>query len=56
MKPCVNVWIIKATDIFRSEAEDKDIWSTTKDKQYREATAYRVLDKITKYKEENPVA
>jgi ring-1,2-phenylacetyl-CoA epoxidase subunit PaaB len=55
-KPIVNVWVIKAADMFRSEEEDKDIWSTTKEKEYREATAYRVLDKITKYKEENPVA
>ena len=55
-KPIVNVWVVKAENIFRSETEDQDIWSTTKDKQYREATAYRVLDKITKYKEENSVA
>ena len=55
-KPIVNVWVVKAENIFRSETEDQDIWSTTKDKQYREATAYRVMDKITKYKEENSVA
>lgn len=55
-KPCVNVWVVKSADLFRSEAADKDIWSTTNEKIYREATAYRVLDKITKYKEENPVA
>jgi ring-1,2-phenylacetyl-CoA epoxidase subunit PaaB len=52
MKPVVNVWVIKAVDVFRSEADDKDIWNTTKDKMYREATAYRVMDKITKFKEE----
>ena len=52
MKPVVNVWVIKAADVFRSEADDKDIWNTTKDKMYREATAYRVMDKITKFKEE----
>lgn len=55
-KPIVNVWVVKAADLFRSEESDKDIWSTTKEKEYREATAYRVLDKITKYKEENAVA
>ena len=48
----LNVWIVKAADVLRSSEEDKDIWSTTKDKIYREATAYRVMDKIEKFKQE----
>ncbi|MBF9255390.1 phenylacetic acid degradation b [Pontibacter sp. 172403-2] len=51
--PIVNVWVVKSKDVLQSAEDDKDMWATTPDKKYREAIAYKVMDKITKYKEEN---
>jgi ring-1,2-phenylacetyl-CoA epoxidase subunit PaaB len=48
--PCVNVWIIPADQMIRSAEKDQDLWATTIDKKYREPVAYKVLDKITAYK------
>jgi ring-1,2-phenylacetyl-CoA epoxidase subunit PaaB len=51
--PVVNVWVVKSKHVLQSEEADKDMWLTTPDKKYRDAIAYKVMDKITKYKEEN---
>jgi len=51
--PIVNVWVVKSKDVLQSADDDKDMWATTPDKKYREAIAYKVMDKITKYKEDN---
>ncbi len=51
--PIVNVWVVKSKDVLQSAEEDKDMWNTIPEKKYREAIAYKVMDKITKYKEEN---
>jgi ring-1,2-phenylacetyl-CoA epoxidase subunit PaaB len=51
--PVVNVWVVKSKHVFQSNEEDKDMWLTIPDKKYRDAIAYKVMDKITKYKEEN---
>ena len=45
-----NVWIIPAGCIMRSQAADQDMWATTTEKKYREPIAYKVLDKITAFK------
>jgi ring-1,2-phenylacetyl-CoA epoxidase subunit PaaB len=50
--PVVNVWVVKSKHVLQSAEEDKDMWTTIPDKKYREATAYKVMDKITKFKEE----
>ncbi len=51
--PIVNVWVVRSKDVLQSAEEDKDMWTTIPEKKYREAIAYKVMDKITKYKEEN---
>jgi len=53
-RPVVNVWAVRSADILRSDADDRDIWSTTPEKKYRDAIAYRVQDRIEKFKAENP--
>lgn len=50
--PIVNVWVVKSKDVLQSTEDDKDMWITIPEKKYREAIAYRVMDKITKFKEE----
>ena len=49
---CVNMWVTKTADIFATDYDDDDIFSTVSDKQYREPGDYKVMDRIAKYKEE----
>lgn len=48
---CVNMWVVKSADVFASDYDDDDIFSTTPEKLYREATPYKVIDRINEYKE-----
>lgn len=50
-KPVLNVWVVKAVDFLKSKDEDKDIWDTLSDKQFRDAIAYKGADKIKEFKE-----
>jgi ring-1,2-phenylacetyl-CoA epoxidase subunit PaaB len=50
-KPVFNIWIVKSAHILASEEEDKDIWDTLKEKQYRDAIDYKAGDKIKAFKE-----
>ncbi|MBD2767660.1 phenylacetic acid degradation b [Hymenobacter sp. BT664] len=52
-RPVVNVWAARSADFLRSDAEDRDIWATTPEKKYRDAIAYKVQDRIEKFKAEN---
>lgn len=52
-KPVFNIWIVKSEHILASEEDDKDIWDTLKEKQYREAIDYKAADKIKAFKEKN---
>lgn len=47
---CVNLWVVKTSDVFATEYEDEDIFSTTPEKTYREAEIYKVMDRIQAYK------
>lgn len=51
-RPVVNVWVVRSAEVLRSDEDDKDIWLTNVDKKYREATAYRVQDRIERFKQE----
>ena len=50
---CVNLWVVKTSDVNRTRTEDEDIFETTPDKIYREASGYKVMDKINKFKEKS---
>jgi len=50
--PTLNIWVIKTSDILFSNDEDKDIWNTVSEKKYRDAIAYKSMDKINRFKEE----
>lgn len=52
-RPVVNVWAARSADILRSDDEDRDIWTTTPEKKYRDAISYKVQDRIEKFKAEN---
>ena len=51
-RPVVNVWAVRAADLLRSDDEDRDIWTSTPDKKYRDAISYKVQDRIEKFKAE----
>ena len=51
--PVVNVWAVRSADMLRSDDEDRDIWTTTPEKKYRDAISYKVQDRIEKFKAEN---
>ncbi len=48
---CVNLWVVKTTDIFAFHLEDEDMFATIPDKQHREAGMYKVRDRIQAYQE-----
>jgi ring-1,2-phenylacetyl-CoA epoxidase subunit PaaB len=48
---CVNLWVVKTSDIFTTEYEDADIFESTVDKTHRDPASYKVMDKIKAFKE-----
>ncbi len=50
-KPVLNIWVVRSSDIFASDEEDKDIWDTLHEKKYRDAIDYKAADKIKAFKE-----
>ncbi|GAC1369098.1 MAG: hypothetical protein NVSMB30_06610 [Hymenobacter sp.] len=52
--PVVNVWAVRSAEVLRSDEADRDMWATTPDKKYRDALAYKVQDRIEKFKAEHP--
>jgi ring-1,2-phenylacetyl-CoA epoxidase subunit PaaB len=48
---CVNMWVVKTTNIYAFKLEDEDMFSTIPDKQYREAGIYKVRDRIQAFQE-----
>jgi len=51
-KVVLNVWVIRHDDILFNTDDERVIWSTLSDKKFRDAIAYKALDKIKKFKEE----
>ncbi len=47
---CVNIWVVRTADLYRTEPADEEIWLHTPDKKYREASAYKVMEKINQFK------
>lgn len=50
-KTVLNVWIIRHSDMLFNTEEERIIWSTLSEKKFRDAIAYKALDKIKKFKE-----
>lgn len=47
---CVNIWVSRTSDVYASDYDDSDIFSSTPEKLYREAAPYKVMDRINEYK------
>ncbi len=47
---CVNLWVVKTGDVHATDYEDEDMFETNPEKMYREASGYKVMDRINKFK------
>ncbi|MFN8366836.1 MAG: hypothetical protein U0Y96_06295 [Candidatus Kapaibacterium sp.] len=47
---CVNMWVVKTQDILSLATEDADVFATTPEKDFREASGYKVMSKLNAYK------
>lgn len=52
-KPVYNLWLIRREDVRFIDEEDKDIWATLADKNYRDAIDYKATDKLKAFKAQN---
>ena len=48
---CVNLWVVRASEIHASEYADSDMFDHATDKSYREAYGYKVVKKVRKGQE-----
>lgn len=46
----VNMWVVKTEDIVSLSPDDADFFATTPEKDFREASGYKVMQKINAYK------
>ncbi|MCC6866418.1 MAG: hypothetical protein IT280_09710 [Ignavibacteria bacterium] len=50
-----NLWVVRSKDVTASLYEDADIFLTTPEKTYREASDYYCMDRIRKYQQEHGI-
>ncbi|GIV50452.1 MAG: hypothetical protein KatS3mg038_0973 [Candidatus Kapaibacterium sp.] len=48
---CVNLWVVKSSEIITFSPEDADLFATTREKTYRDASGYKVMQKILAWKQ-----
>ncbi|ATL46603.1 1,2-phenylacetyl-CoA epoxidase subunit B [Chitinophaga caeni] len=49
-KKCVNLWVVRSADILALDVEDEDMFANNADKTYRDASGFKVMEKINKFK------
>ena len=50
-----NLWVAKTSDVYTFSSDDEDIFETTPEKTFREPAAYKVRDRIEKYRNKNKI-
>ncbi|KXB98678.1 MAG: hypothetical protein AA908_00150 [Chlorobi bacterium NICIL-2] len=48
---CVNLWVVKSSEIITFSPDDADLFATTPEKTYRDASGYKVMQKILAWKQ-----
>jgi ring-1,2-phenylacetyl-CoA epoxidase subunit PaaB len=48
---CVNLWVVKTSEIITFAPEDADLFERVPDKSYRDASGYKVMQKILAWKQ-----
>lgn len=51
-----NLWVVKTAQVYATSYDDVDIFETTPEKTYREASDYYCMDRIRKYQKEHGIA
>ncbi len=51
-----NIWVVQSSNVYTFRNEDENMFKTIPEKTYREATGYRVRDKINAFKAESEEA
>ncbi|HEY0272092.1 MAG TPA: 1,2-phenylacetyl-CoA epoxidase subunit PaaB [Chitinophaga sp.] len=51
-KKCVNIWVVRSADILAFNTEDEDMFANNADKTYRDASGFKVMEKINKFRKE----
>ncbi|RFM35924.1 1,2-phenylacetyl-CoA epoxidase subunit B [Chitinophaga silvisoli] len=49
-KKCVNLWVVRSADILAFGLEDEDMFANNMEKTYRDASGFKVMEKINKFK------
>lgn len=49
-KDCFNLWVVRSQDIVALDDQDADMFSTNREKTYRDAGGFQVRDKINAFK------
>ncbi|MCH8904047.1 MAG: 1,2-phenylacetyl-CoA epoxidase subunit B [Bacteroidetes bacterium] len=49
---CVNLWVVPSREVYTFNMEDEDMFATASspEKKYRDASGFKVRDKIAEYK------
>ena len=47
---CSNIWVVRSADIYSFSVDDEDMFETTPEKNYREASGFKVRDKVNAFK------
>jgi ring-1,2-phenylacetyl-CoA epoxidase subunit PaaB len=48
---CVNLWVVRSSEVITFSPEDADLFETTPEKSYRDASGYKVMQKILSWKQ-----
>jgi len=48
-KKCVNLWVVRSADILAFDLDDEDMFANNPDKTYRDASGFKVMEKINKF-------
>ena len=48
---CVNLWVVKTSEIYVTQYEDADMFENTPSKLHRDPNSYKVMDRIKAFKE-----
>lgn len=56
-KKCVNIWVVRTEHVFTTSYEDQDMFDNTqwKEKDYREASGFRVRDRVNEFKKKQKI-
>ncbi|TAM94267.1 MAG: 1,2-phenylacetyl-CoA epoxidase subunit B [Chitinophagaceae bacterium] len=52
-KECFNLWVVCSADILAFADEDAEMFVNNKEKNYREASGFKVRDKIEEFKKKS---